>query len=89
MHETALNIPASGLAQFVLGLAQKHHISATRTYADEWGDAVTRLAGDEITLDGIERLLISLRRANKVSSDQMAIILARYLREKKSDVRPV
>jgi len=87
--ESALSIPSSGLGQFVKDLANHHNVTYVRTFADEWGDAVTRLADDEVHVDHIQRLLISLRRAGKVSSDQMATILVRYLREKKARVRPV
>ena len=84
----ALAIPSSGLAEFVHRLAEDNRVSGARTFADEWGDAVTKLAGDEVNLDHTQRLLISLKRANVISSDEMAVILVRYLRERKAPALP-
>jgi len=85
----ALIIPAFGLAEFVKGLADENNVSYVRTFADEWGDAVTKLADDEVNLDNTQQVLISLKRAGKISSDQMATILVKYLRERKARVRSV
>lgn len=88
---TELSIPATGMADFVNRLANTHHITGEWTYADVWGDAVTRMAGDEVILDHTQRLLVSLQRAHKITPQQMLTIFGRYLKEKKvaARVRPV
>ena len=82
-----LAIPTTGMAEFVKRLASQHHITAERIYADAWGDAVTRMAGDDVTLDQTQRLLVSLQRAHKITPIQMLTIFARYLQEKKATAR--
>lgn len=86
MPSSELAIPATGIAEFVKKLAKKHHITGERTYADVWGDAVTKLAGDDVALDHTQRLLVSLQRAKKVTPEQGLMILFRYLREKQARV---
>jgi hypothetical protein len=85
---TRLAIPASGIGRFVKALAKRHNITYVRTYTDAWGEAVTRLSDDDVQTDSVERLLISLKRAGKVSADDMVALLVGYLREKRG-IRPV
>ncbi|WP_194473088.1 hypothetical protein [Bradyrhizobium sp. CCBAU 51753] len=42
---------------------------------------ISRLAGDTVELDEIERLLIGLVRAERITRPEMIILQARYLRE--------
>jgi hypothetical protein len=43
----------------------------------------SRLAGDDVEFDDIERMLIGLQRAGRLSRRQMVRLQARYLRETK------
>ena len=77
------------IAQFIRDLAHVHGVSHTRTPTDRWAETVTRLAGDEVRSGPIQDLLIALKRAGKLSTDDMAALLVNYLRECKQDVRSV
>jgi hypothetical protein len=54
-----------------------------RTYADVWADAVTRLTGDDVETGDIENLLVALRRAGVLSSDDLVQLLGNYLDEQR------
>lgn len=82
-------IPTTGVAQFVQDLARKHRVSYTHTSLDQWAETVTRLAGDEVRSGPVQDLLVALKRAGKLSSDEMAALLVSYLRERKQGVRSV
>jgi hypothetical protein len=75
-------LPETRISEFVSELARQHRIAYTRTYADAWGETVTRLADDAVQTDETERLLIALKRAGKLSAADMVALLVRYLRER-------
>lgn len=87
--EARMAIPTTGVAQFVRALARKHKVSYTRTAMDQLAETVTRLAGDEVRSGSVQDLLVALKRAGKLSVDDMAALLVNYLRERKQDVRSV
>lgn len=87
--EARVAIPTTGVAQFVRALARKHKVSYARTPMDQWAETVTRLAGDEVRSGVVQDLLIALKRAGKLSTDDMTALLVNYLRERKQDVRSV
>jgi hypothetical protein len=70
--------------KYILQLAQKHHVTYKNSFQDYWARSITRLAGDEVAQDPIKDVLIALKRAGKVSTDEMASLLIKYLREKKN-----
>lgn len=74
--------------KYILQLAQKHHVTYKNIFQDRWANSITRLAGDEVAPDPVKDALVALKRAGKVSTDEMAKLLITYLREKKN-VRPV
>jgi hypothetical protein len=82
MSGGGLAIPKVGLKQYILDLARRYKVTYIRTYADDWAESVTRLAGDEVRTDNIENLLIAMKRAHKVTGAEMVQMLANYLREK-------
>lgn len=90
-HESRsrLAIPTADVAQFVRSFARKHKVSYTRTPMDQWAETVTRLAGDEVRSGPVQDLLVALKRAGKLSADDMATLLVNYLRERKQRVRSV
>lgn len=81
-----LTMPTTGVAQFVRELARKHQVRYTRTSSDQWAETVTRLAGDEVRSGPVQDLLVALKRAGKLSTDDMATLLVNYLRERKQVV---
>jgi len=77
-----MTLPETRISEFVADMAQQHRIAYTRTYADVWGESVTRLADDAVQTDETERLLIALKRAGKLSAADMVALLVRYLCER-------
>ncbi|MGY2292318.1 hypothetical protein ACW9H6_21170 [Pseudomonas sp. SDO528_S397] len=78
----ALIIPTSGLRRYVLDLAESYQVAYVRTYADEWAQNVSRLAGDDVHTDAIENLVIALKKEKKVTGLEAVHLLTNYLREK-------
>lgn len=64
-------------------LAQRYHIAYAETPTDRLAHHITRLAGDIVELDEVERLLIGLQRAGHLSRAEMIQLQAQYLREAK------
>lgn len=77
------SIPTSSVGQYVRDLAGRYNVVYTRTSADQWAEAVTRLAGDEVKSGHVQDLLVALKRAGKVTTKEMALLLMNYLREQK------
>lgn len=67
-------------ATYVRRLAQKEGIVFTPTFADQWAQAVTSLAGDDIHSDNIDDLLVALTRAGKLSPRDMTKLLIAHHR---------
>ncbi len=65
----------------ILSLAKQHGVAYTPTANDAWAHDVTRLADDDVTLDGIELLLIELQRAGHLSRPEALKLQVDYLRE--------
>lgn len=78
-----LVIPTTGVARFVCELACKHGVGYTPTPTDQWAQTVARLGADEIYSGPVQDLLVALKRAGKLSADEMAALLVNHLREQK------
>lgn len=74
----------SSTADQIRTLARTHHVSYSEGPNDHLAHHISRLAGDTVELDEIERLLIDLVRAERITRPQMILLQAAYLRE----VRP-
>ena len=74
------------MARYVATLAKRLGISYTPTYSDRWAFAVTRLAGDEVSSDSTDDLLVALTRAGKLSPTDMAKMAIEHHRMLKSHV---
>lgn len=68
--------------QAVRDLARRHRIIAGRTAIDDWADDVTRLAGDDVSLDEVEELIVGLRRSGAVDGAELTRLHSRYLDER-------
>lgn len=79
-----LSIPSKNVGQYIVRLAKRHHVAYENSLRDNWANTVTRLAGDDVKQDQIKDLLIALKRAGKVSANEMATLLISYLRENKN-----
>ncbi len=82
-------IPNTGVAQFVRALARVSQVKFIRTPLDEWAETATQLAGDDIRSGPVQDLLVALKRAGVISSDELAALLINFLRERKQSVRSV
>ncbi len=78
----SINIPTSGLKEFVARLANEHGVIYKRIWADEFAEAATQLAGDNIISDEVENLVVALRRAYVIDSKKMIEILSKYYKER-------
>jgi hypothetical protein len=67
----------------IRALAERHKIAYAETASDAWALDVTRLAGDDVTLDNIELLLIALLRAGHLSRPDALRLQVSYLRAAK------
>ena len=65
-------------------LAARHHVTHLPTRADVLANDITRLAGDTITLDEIECMLVALQRAGHITRSDAVQLQAQCLREAKS-----
>lgn len=68
---------------YILELADKHHVVYTRTAMDDLADKFTELSGDTVVLDDISNLLIALYRHKVITVQQMGQLHIGYLKEKK------
>lgn len=78
--------PTTDVDQFIRRLAGLHGVRYVPTAADRWAETVTRLAGDEVRSGPVQDLLVALKRAGKLSKDDMARLLVNFLRERKQGV---
>jgi hypothetical protein len=68
-------------ARVIRNLADRYHIAYQPTATDRLAGHITRLADDEVDFDPVERMLIGLQRAGRITRVQMVRLQARYLRE--------
>jgi hypothetical protein len=73
----------SATATVIRQMAERHHVTYVRTETDALAHHITRLAGDHVELDEVERMLIALQRAGHVSRAELVRLQASYLRETK------
>jgi hypothetical protein len=79
MHGTRQN----EAEETIRALAERHKIAYAETATDAWARHVTRLAGDDVSLDKVELLLIALQRAGHLSRPDALRLQVSYLREAK------
>jgi hypothetical protein len=71
----------SSTAEHIRTLARTFHVSYSEGPNDRLAHDMSRLAGDTVELDEIERLLVGLVRAERITRLEMIQLQARYLRE--------
>jgi hypothetical protein len=82
-------LPVNGVSDFVRRLALQHGVIAQRTRMDDWADAVTRLAGDDVKKDPTDDLLVALAKKNVINGRQMVRLLSNHMKEEEVSVRSV
>ncbi|PQV44111.1 hypothetical protein [Paraburkholderia sp. BL21I4N1] len=81
-------LPTQNVGKFVEQLAQAYGIQYRRSGLDDFAEAVTRAAGDDVKLDLTGKLLVALKKHDRISGRQFARLMANHIREIKR-VRPV
>jgi hypothetical protein len=66
----------------ILALARARGVAYRPNALDELGDAVTRLAGDDVGLDETELLLLALERAGCVSTREADRLHIAHMRQR-------
>lgn len=85
MNAMNLNIPVTGVRDYVQNLALAHHVVYKKTQNDVLAETVTRLADDNVVTDDIEDLIVALKRAHVIDTETMVVLLGNYLDEKKHE----
>ena len=65
----------------ILSLARQHGVTYQPTELDELGNAMARLAGDDVQLDEAESLLLALERAGHLSTTEANRLHVAYMRQ--------
>jgi hypothetical protein len=79
--EDLTKLPVQGVAQFVARFAKAHYIEYRRSGLDDFAEAVTRAAGDDIKLDITGKLLVALKKKNLINGHQFARLLTNHQKE--------
>jgi hypothetical protein len=83
MSASPQTVTSNSTAAYIRELAAQHHVTYLPTQTDMLADDITRLAGDFVKLDEVERLLIGLQRAGHLTRNQLVHLQAQYLRDAK------
>ncbi|VVP67904.1 hypothetical protein PS918_00649 [Pseudomonas fluorescens] len=71
------------VASQIRRLARDNKVTAEADGMSRMAVTITRLAGDAVELDGIEQLLVNLKRKGVLSKSQILTLQGRYLQEKR------
>lgn len=75
---------STDIANHIRQLAKSHNISNVQDNISRMAVKITSLAGDNIELDGVEQLLINLKRKGVLTKNEILALQASYLKEKRS-----
>jgi hypothetical protein len=81
LSEDVTKLPDRDIALFVERLAKAHGVEHRRTGLDDFAEAVTRAAGDDIKLDPTGKLLVVLKKKRVINGHQLARLLANHRKE--------
>lgn len=70
--------------EYVRALAAEHGVTLEQDAHARMAQVFTALAGDDVELDEVERLLVALKRAGVIQGAEMVLLQAEYLRTKRS-----
>ncbi|EZI24857.1 hypothetical protein PUN49_29255 [Pseudomonas extremaustralis] len=77
------------IASHVRRMAKAHHVTAERDDISRMAAAITSLAGDRVELDGVEQLLVNLKRKGVLSKSETLALQGSYLQEKRRSKKPL
>lgn len=85
------DLPTRNVADFVERLAEAYGIQYKRSGLDDFAEAVTRAAGDDVTIDITGKLLIALKKNYRINGLQFSQLMLNHIRETKSvcPIRPI
>jgi hypothetical protein len=75
------SLSENSTAAHIRSLAETYHVTYAEGPNDLLAHHMSRLAGDMVEFDEIERLLLGLQRAKRITRVEMIQLQARYLRE--------
>jgi hypothetical protein len=75
---------AVSVASQIRKLAQDHEVTADLDGTSRMAVIITRMTGDVVELDGIEQLLVNLKRKGVLSKSEILALQGRYLQEKRA-----
>ncbi|WP_236188215.1 hypothetical protein [Pseudomonas paraglycinae] len=78
---------AVSVASEVRKLAKNNKVTASRDGMSRMAVGITRLSGDVVELDGIEQLLVNLKRKGVLSKSEILALQGRYLQERRAQKR--
>ncbi|MDI9689718.1 hypothetical protein [Burkholderia cenocepacia] len=76
-------LPTRGVSRFVERFARAHGVTHVRTGLDDYAEAVTRTAGDDVVLDATGKLLAVLKKKDLINGRQLARLMTNHMREVK------
>lgn len=76
-------LPTKGVSRFVERFARAHGVTYVRTGLDDYAEAVTRTAGDDVALDATGKLLAALKKKDLINGRQLARLMTNHMREVK------
>lgn len=72
------------VASQVRKLAKDHKVTADPDGMSRMAVIITRMAGDVVELDGVEQLLVNLKKKGVLSKSETMSLQGRYLQERRS-----
>lgn len=74
-------LPKVGVDRYVQRLALAFQVHYRRSALDVWAEAITHAAGDRITSDATNGLLVQLKQMNAINARQFAQLVVNHRRE--------
>ena len=78
---------AVSVASQVRKLARDNKVTADPDGMSRMAVIITRMAGDVVELDGVEQLLVNLKKKGVLSKSETMALQGRYLQERRSKKR--
>ena len=80
--ETLDELPTCNVGEFIENYAIQRGIEYKRSPIDDLAEKITSLSGDDVILDDIEKLLVTLAKKKAITKHQMLRLQLNYIREK-------
>lgn len=77
-------LPKHNVARFIKRLASENNITDSEDRIDRLASTITRLSGDDVRLDSIERMMVTLGRKGILNQEDIFKLEENYLNERES-----